>query len=106
MDIEKYFYITHVMDGSLAAQCEIKGYYIWSLMDTFDWERGYKMRFGLYYVDFNDNLKRHMRSSGKWLSDHHKCYFKGHHEKGNASKLFGTEYLDPDNWRLNYAREI
>ncbi|KAH0840855.1 hypothetical protein HID58_092274 [Brassica napus] len=70
------------------------------------------MRFGLYYVDFNDNLKRHMRSSGKWLSEFldskesPQMLFKGHHEKGNASKLFGTEYLDPDNWRLNYAREI
>ncbi|KAH0932585.1 hypothetical protein HID58_009702 [Brassica napus] len=45
----------------------LKGYYIWLLMDIFEWERGYKMRFGLYYVDFNDNLKRHMRSSGSGL---------------------------------------
>ena len=54
-----------------------------------------------------------MRSSGKWLSEFldskdslHKCYFEGHREKGYAPKLFDTEYLDPDNWRLTYASDI
>ena len=71
------------------------------------------MRFGLYYVDYDDNLKRHMRSSGKWLSEFldskeslHKCYFEDHREKGYAPKLFDTEYLDPNNWRLSYASDI
>ncbi|XP_010361908.1 lactase-like protein [Rhinopithecus roxellana] len=35
----------------------IKGYTSWSLLDKFEWEKGYSARYGFYYVEFNDRNK-------------------------------------------------
>jgi beta-glucosidase/6-phospho-beta-glucosidase/beta-galactosidase len=37
----------------------VKGYYSWSFLDIFEWDRGYLIRNSLTFVDYNDNLKRH-----------------------------------------------
>ncbi|KAM7505748.1 hypothetical protein LguiB_004652 [Lonicera macranthoides] len=43
------------------------GYIVWSLLDNYEWASGYTVRFGLYYVDYKNNLKRHEKISAKWL---------------------------------------
>jgi beta-glucosidase len=43
---------------------DIKSYYHWSLMDNFEWAEGYTMRFGLYHVDYETQI-RTLRGSGK-----------------------------------------
>jgi beta-glucosidase len=46
----------------------LKGYYVWSLMDNFEWNRGYEKRFGLVYVDY-ETQKRSPKASALWYKD-------------------------------------
>lgn len=47
----------------------VKGFYIWSLLDSFEWAYGYTVLHGLQYVDFNDSKrKRYPRASYYWWS--------------------------------------
>lgn len=47
---------------------DVRGYYIWSLMDNFEWARGYQPRFGLVHVDY-ETLTRTPKASFDWYRD-------------------------------------
>jgi beta-glucosidase len=45
----------------------VKGYFLWSFMDNYEWEDGYDRRFGVVYCDFKTQ-KRTPKLSAKWFS--------------------------------------
>ncbi|MCX7695441.1 MAG: GH1 family beta-glucosidase [Caloramator sp.] len=46
----------------------LKGYYLWSFLDNFEWAEGYAKRFGIVYVDYN-NQNRIIKDSGYWYRE-------------------------------------
>jgi len=52
---------------ALSEGIDVKGYFAWSFLDNFEWADGYTVRFGIHYVDYNDNLKRYAKASAKWF---------------------------------------
>lgn len=51
-----------------AGEVEIAGYFQWSLMDNFEWARGYDERFGLVYVDY-PSQQRILKDSAYWYKE-------------------------------------
>jgi beta-glucosidase len=49
-----------VMNKAISEGIDVKGYFYWSLIDNFEWTKGFSKRFGLYQVDF-ENQKRTLR---------------------------------------------
>jgi beta-glucosidase len=47
---------------------DVRGYLLWSLMDNFEWARGYDKRFGIVRVDF-ETMARSLKASGEWYRE-------------------------------------
>ncbi len=59
-------YLTE-LHKAIQEKCNVKGYFVWSFMDNFEWQEGYSKRFGLVYVDYTTQ-KRIIKESGKWFA--------------------------------------
>ncbi|WP_433371203.1 GH1 family beta-glucosidase [Actinoplanes sp. CA-142083] len=50
---------------ALAAGVDLRGYFVWSLMDNYEWAEGYAKRFGIVHVDYTTQ-ERVLKDSAKW----------------------------------------
>jgi beta-glucosidase len=51
---------------SIRNGADVRGYFIWTLMDNYEWLEGYSLTFGLYYID-RQTLKRTPKQSALWF---------------------------------------
>lgn len=56
------------VDGAVADGAPVKGYFVWSFLDNFEWSFGYSKRFGLVYIDY-PTLERVPKDSFYWYRD-------------------------------------
>ncbi|RDX74445.1 Beta-glucosidase 40 [Mucuna pruriens] len=61
-------YLSYLL-ASIKDGCNVKGYFAWSLLDNWEWAAGYSSRFGLYFIDYKDNLKRYPKQSVEWFTN-------------------------------------
>ena len=53
---------------AIAAGADVRGYYLWSLLDNFEWSYGYSKRFGIVHVDYATQ-QRTVKDSGRWYAE-------------------------------------
>ncbi|XP_039118811.1 beta-glucosidase 13-like [Dioscorea cayenensis subsp. rotundata] len=63
------FYYGHLryLQSAIKKGANVKAYFAWSFLDDFEWDAGFTVRFGLGYIDYNDNLKRYPKKSALWF---------------------------------------
>jgi beta-glucosidase len=59
-DTDRVMYLRNYLTQLQRATSEgvpVRGYFLWSLMDNFEWADGYTNRFGLHYVDYQTQTR-------------------------------------------------
>lgn len=68
LDYERIAYLklyTEALSEAVRKGADVRGYFVWSLLDNFEWGAGYANRFGLVYVDY-PTQRRVPKASALW----------------------------------------
>lgn len=71
IDTDRLLYLRQYLKAAHRAVSEgypLKGYFVWSLMDNFEWSWGYDRRFGIVYVDYATQT-RIPKASARWYAE-------------------------------------
>jgi beta-glucosidase len=82
-DVRRVEYLKSYVQQLLRAKEEgmkVNGYFVWSLLDNFEWSEGYAPRFGIVHVNYK-NQKRTIKSSGYWYSEFIRQYKEAEKQK-------------------------
>lgn len=70
-DVQRVDYIARHLEAvgqAMDAGADVRGYFVWSLMDNFEWAYGYHRRFGIIRIDY-DTLERIWKDSAYWYRE-------------------------------------
>ena len=71
VDLERIGYLAvylAALHAAVSAGADVRGYFVWSLLDNFEWGAGYGNRFGLVYVDY-PTQRRIPKASARWYAN-------------------------------------
>jgi beta-glucosidase len=87
-DADRTEYLAGHLAGCARALAEgvpLRGYFVWSLLDNFEWSHGYTKRFGIVHVDYATQERR-IKDSGRWYADFVRAHGRGNgHGAGPAA---------------------
>lgn len=71
LDLDRIYYLRQYLQAAHRATAEgypLTGYFLWSLLDNFEWSYGYGRRFGITYVDYGAGQRRLPKASFHWYA--------------------------------------
>jgi len=71
LDLHRREYVRHCLlelHRAVTERVPVRGYFLWSFMDNFEWQDGYTRRFGIVYVDYATQ-RRTPKLSARWYTE-------------------------------------